>query len=137
MYHSLQGNVGLGKAIEYFTSHQITVSLPLNDIQKYDLIADFNDGLQRVQVKTSRYKAKSGYYSVNLKNSGGSSGKSVIRPFDNKLCDYVFVYSADNRCYLIPSNTILAKTAITLNKECDKYEVHTKLFSEFAEDVEQ
>ena len=54
MYQSLQGNLGLGKAIEYFTSHNITVALPLNDTQSYDLIADFNGGLQRISVKTSR-----------------------------------------------------------------------------------
>lgn len=37
--------MGLGKAIEYFTSHQISISLPLNDTQPYDLIADFNGKL--------------------------------------------------------------------------------------------
>lgn len=45
IYQSIQGNIGLGKAIEYFTSHGITVAIPLNDTQKYDLIADFNGGL--------------------------------------------------------------------------------------------
>ena len=54
MYQSIQGNLGFGKAIEYFTSQGITVALPLNDTQKYDLIADFNGKLQRVSVKTSR-----------------------------------------------------------------------------------
>lgn len=38
MYQSIQGNLGFGKAIEYFTSYGITVALPLNDTQKYDLI---------------------------------------------------------------------------------------------------
>ena len=38
MYQALQGNVGLGKAIEYFTSHSIPVCIPLNDTQKYDLV---------------------------------------------------------------------------------------------------
>ena len=37
--------MGLGKAIEYFTSHQISISLLLNDTQPYDLIADFNGKL--------------------------------------------------------------------------------------------
>ena len=50
LYHSIQGNIGLGKAIEYFTSNNITVAIPLNDTQKYDLIVDFNGKLQRVSV---------------------------------------------------------------------------------------
>ena len=36
---NVAGIVGLGKAIEYFTSYNITVALPLNDTQPYDLIA--------------------------------------------------------------------------------------------------
>ena len=48
LYNSLQGNLGLGKAIEYFTSHSIPVAIPLNDTQKYDLIADFDGILTRI-----------------------------------------------------------------------------------------
>ena len=52
LYNALQGNLGLGKAIEYFTSQSIPVAIPLNDTQKYDIIADFNGSLQRISVKT-------------------------------------------------------------------------------------
>ena len=41
VYLSLQGNMGLSKAIDYFTSHQIPIAIPMNDTQKYDLIALF------------------------------------------------------------------------------------------------
>ena len=58
IYRSIQGNIGLGKAIEYFTSWGIPVSIPLNDTQKYDLIADFDNKLQRISVRTSRYKKR-------------------------------------------------------------------------------
>lgn len=30
-FQSLQGNMGLGKAIDFFTSYGLTVSIPLND----------------------------------------------------------------------------------------------------------
>ena len=72
IYQSIQGNMGLGKAIEYFTSNNITVAIPLNDTQKYDLIADFNGKLQRISIKTSRFSQNNKSYSVALKNSGGS-----------------------------------------------------------------
>ena len=67
IYQSIQGNIGLGKAIEYFTSHGITVVIPLNDTQKYDLIADFNGGLQRISVKTSAFTKNGKTYPVVLK----------------------------------------------------------------------
>ena len=70
MYLSLQGNIGLGKAIEYFTSNQMTVSVPLNDTQKYDLAVEIDGKLSRVQVKTSRNRTASGAYQILLRHCG-------------------------------------------------------------------
>ena len=134
MYLSLQGHVGLGKAIEYFTSHSIPVSIPLNDTQKYDLIIDDNGILSRISVKTSRYKDSKSSYVVLLKNCGGSSGKSKIRPFDNTSCDYVFVLTGNNKMYLIPSNQILAKNSISVGNKYTEFEVKSKPFNEFAQE---
>ncbi len=129
-YQSIQGNMGLGKAIEYFTSQGITVALPLNDTQKYDLIADFNGGLQRVSVKTSRYSRTGTSYEVELKNAGGASGRSVIRTFDNTSCDYVFIYTADEKTYLIPSEKIETKNGITVGNKYTEYIVKAKILKE-------
>lgn len=132
MYQSIQGNLGFGKAIEYFTSHNITVALPLNDTQKYDLIADFNGKLQRVQVKTSRYSRNGGVsYEVLLKNCGGTSKGSKIRPFDNTTCDYVFVVLGNDKMYLIPAKEITAKNTIAVGNRYSDYEVVSKSLSEF------
>lgn len=129
-YQSIQGNIGLGKAIEYFTSCGICVSIPLNDTQKYDLVADFNGKLNKISVKTSRYKDNKSSYTVMLKNCGGSSGKSKIRPFDNKSCDYLFIYTADNLMYLIPSEKIKATSAISVGNKYTEYIVKSKTLSE-------
>lgn len=131
MYQSIQGNLGFGKAIEYFTSHNITVALPLNDTQKYDLIADFNGGLQRVQVKTSRYTRNNTSYEVMLKNCGGTSKGSKIRPFDNTACDYVFVLTGNNKMYLIPTAEIIATNTITVGNKYSEFEVFSLPLSDF------
>ena len=130
MYQSIQGNMGLGKAIEYFTSQNITVAIPLNDTQKYDLIADFNNGLQRISVKTSRFSKHSNTYDVLLKNCGGASGKGTIRTFDNTTCDYVFIYTANNDIYLIPAKEITAKNSITVGNKYKEYLVKSKTLKE-------
>lgn len=121
-YKSNQGTFGLGMAIAYFTSKAISVSIPLNDTQKYDLVADI-DGLKKIQVKTTRYKAHSGNYEVLLRNSGGSSGKSKIKLFDNSSCDYLFVLTNSMDMYLIPSKVIKTKNTLTLTGEFEKYKV--------------
>ena len=135
VYLSLQGNMGLSKAIDYFTSHQIPIALPMNDTQKYDLIADFNGGLQRISVKTSRNRTEYGTYSVNLRNTGGSSGNFKTRPFDNKTCDYIFILTGNDKLYLIPANIVEATNAISVGKKYTEYEVYIKQLSEYAEEL--
>lgn len=138
MYLSLQGNIGLGKAIEYFTSNQIPVAIPLNDTQPYDLIADFDGKLQRVQVKTTRCTDNNGKsYKVQLRNCGGNrTGKARIVLFDNKLCDYLFVYTAAEKCYLIPSEKIEVINSMSIGEKYSEYEVHSKTLLDFVEEME-
>ena len=138
MYLSLQGNIGLGKAIEYFTSNQIPVSIPLNDTQPYDLIADFDGKLQRIQIKTTRYTTNNGKtYKVQLRNCGGNkTGKARIVLFDNKTCDYLFVYAASGKCYLIPSEKIKEVNTISIGIKYSEYEVSSKTLIDFVEEME-
>ena len=121
-YKSHQGNLGLGRAIAYYTSQCTPVLIPLNDTQKYDLVID-RDGLKRVSVKTTQHMAKSGNYEVLLKNCGGSSGNSKIRHFDNTTCDLVFVVVITGDMYEIPASEISVKGVLTLSSQWDKYKV--------------
>ena len=137
MYYSLQGNVGLGKAIEYFTSNGIPVSIQLNDTQPYDLIADINGQLCKIQVKTSRYTDTNGKsYCVNLKNSGGNrTGTIRYVTFNNADCDYLFVYLINNKIYLIPTSVITVKTQLRISEQqYSEYEVFCKDLTQFIEE---
>jgi hypothetical protein len=134
VYLSLQGNIGLGKAIEYFTSHQIPVSLPLNDTQKYDLVADIDGSLKKIQIKTTRNKHSASGYEVMLRNCGGASGKCTIRHFNSHESDFLFVYTADEKIYLIPTDAIHSISSITVGKKYSQYEVFVKPFSALVED---
>lgn len=119
-YKSLQGNLGLGQAIAFFTSRGIPVSIPLNDTQKYDLVAEINGVLKKISVKTTMHKPHS-YYSVLLRNCGGASGKNVSRPFDNTSCDYLYVLCEDGAQYCIPADKIKVKNCLTLDGRFDEY----------------
>ena len=127
----MQGNLGLGKAIEYFTSYSIPIAIPLNDTQKYDLVADFNGKLQRISVKTSRATENGKSFSVQLRNTGGSSGNNKIRPFDNESCDYLFIYTINEEYYLIPSKEVTAINSINVGPKYYDYLVEIKTFAEF------
>lgn len=137
MYQSLQGNIGLSKAIDYFVSHGFTISIPLNDSQKYDLVADKNGVLYRVSVKTSRHSGHNNSYIVQLRNTGGGGANGgVVRQvnFDKNACDYVFIYLANNDLYLIPSKKITAINSISVGNKYTEYKVKIKPFSKWIED---
>lgn len=135
-YKSHQGNVGLGRAIAYYTANCIPVLLPLNDTQKYDLAVD-KDGLQRVSVKTTQYKGKGGNYEVLLKNCGGSSGNSKTRHFDNSTCDILFVVTIEGTMYEIPSCEINVKSVLTLTPNWDKYIVNLDWGTSALEEIQE
>ena len=125
-YQSIQGNMGLGKAIQYFTSHGISVSIPLNDTQPYDLIIEDAEGnLKKVSIKTSRYQQSQTSYAVQLRNTGGE-GRTRKKAFDNTCCDLLFIYTADESLYLIPSKEISASNSISVGNKYTEYKVKVK-----------
>ena len=132
MYQSLQGNLVLGRAISYFVSQGIPVSIPLNDTQKYDLVADIDGRLCKISVKTSRNTNNGISYSVQLRNTGGNRTGEVRQvAFDNTTCDYVFVYLINEKIYLIPADKIEAKNSITVGNKYAEYEITNKSFFDF------
>lgn len=135
-YKSHQGNVGLGRAIAYYTANCIPVLLPLNDTQKYDLAID-KDGLQRVSIKTAQFKNKAGNYEVLLKNCGGSSGNSKTRYFDNSTCDILFVVTIEGTMYEIPSQCVKVKNSLTLTSDWNKYIVNLDWGTSAPEEIQE
>lgn len=137
IYQSIQGNMGLGKAIEYFTSQGYPVCLPLNDTQKYDLIVDMHGFLYRVQVKTSRRRASQSAYLFTLCNTGGSSGKHKMRPFSKRECDLLFLYDADDRTFLVPTRMLDGKNNIAPESKYNGYEVFSRPLSQYAKEIQE
>lgn len=116
-----QGDVGLGVAIGWFSSAGYTVSIPLTDSQDYDLIVDLDGKLQRVQVKTTTYKRR-GCYQVSLTVKGGNrSAIGKLKKFDTSSVDLIFVMTADDGIYVIPSKNL--GQSITLNANLNEYKV--------------
>lgn len=108
-----QGNVGLGVAISWFTMKGLIVSIPLNDIQDYDLIVDFGEcNVKTIQVKTTRFMER-GKYRVELKHS--------TKSFQDNKSDYLFVVDGDGTKYLIPKEKITTKKSVSLGDNYSRY----------------
>lgn len=113
MYQSLQGNLGLGKAIQYFTSQGITVALPLNDTQKYDLIADFNGKLQRIQIKyCGQQISETNSIICPCASSTNHTTNKHLSTYKNDIDYFCFYIAAWDKLLLVPISIIGNKKSI-------------------------
>lgn len=90
-----KGDLAVAQAIATFTKLGMDVSLPLTESAAYDLIADFNNALHRIQVRFSSDKE------VGLRRiHSNSKGYVVKRPRENAY-DWLYVYNPAEGEYLI------------------------------------
>lgn len=118
MFESLdraaQGDLGEVRAIYELVKLGYVISKPMHVHIPYDLIADKDGQLFRVQVKTSGrvVHQTTMTYEVYLETSGGNTKSNVRKAFDATKIDLLFVMTADDRCWLIPSHEITSHTTI-------------------------
>lgn len=108
----LQGNIGLGIAISHFTYMGCIVSIPLNDVQDYDLVVEIDGVLKKVQVKTTRYLSR-GKYKVQLNGSG--------KHFCDNQSDYLFIVDGNGTKYFIPKSEVNVRTGIVLGSNYSQF----------------
>lgn len=106
-------------AIEWLTRIGATVSVPLGHSPDYDLIAEVNGQLHRIQVKTSTNvqvtPSRRRRCVVHIATNGGNqSWSGVAKKFDPSRFDLLFAVVGDGRRWLIPASQIEADTAISL-----------------------
>lgn len=120
----MQGVVGVGSAVSYFTMNEIPVFIPLSEYTDYDLVVDMG-GLKKVQVRTSRFKNEQGRYAVNMKVCGGNAKANKIHKVGSDMVyDYLFVHLDDGRNYFIPKDVIAnVRSQIVMGKKYEKYRV--------------
>ena len=117
-----QGNAGLGIAIAYLSRIGVDVAIPLTDTQRYDLIIVHDDGMERVQVKTTTMRdPRYGHYRVTVQCIGRNNRGTVRRKFVPADYEWLFVVCRDACCYMIPSSAITAKTVFYLTSRYDAY----------------
>jgi PD-(D/E)XK endonuclease len=111
-----QGDLGEAAAIQWLTWIGAGVALPLFHSPDFDLIADLNGLLVRVQVKSSScFNEATGHYALQLATSGGNqSWTGVVKRFDPRRCDFLFAVVGDGRRWFIPSEEIEGSHSISL-----------------------
>ncbi len=113
-----QGDLGEASAIEWLTRQGATISIPFGFSPDYDLVAEVQGRLLRVQVKTTvRTRTAEGRdrWSLHIATNGGNqSWTGLAKRFDPDRVDAVFALVGDGRRWLIPAREIDGTTNITL-----------------------
>lgn len=97
------GRIGLTMAVNYFTCHGYTVSLPLNDTQWYDLIIEKDGIFQTVQCKATQTDNGE----ISLRNMGGTKGKEYDNITNHDNLDYLFCINKDLDMWNIPVKELI------------------------------
>lgn len=114
----LQGDIGELSAMEWLASRGATVWTPSNHSPHVDLMAEWDDCLIRVQVKTSTYRGSkpgSDRWNVSIATNGGNrSWSGVAKRFDPARVDYLFVLVGDGRRWFIPAHLVEGSRGLVL-----------------------
>lgn len=98
-----KGRAGMSLGIAYFGANGYTVSIPLNDTQWYDFIAEKDGIFYTVQCKATGSKDGT----ISLRSTGGTSGDIYDNVLHHPL-DYLFCINEKQNMFLIPVKDIVS-----------------------------
>jgi hypothetical protein len=101
-----QGDFGELSAMCWLAWQGAHVAVPVGNNRHWDLIAELDDRLLRVQVKTSRF-FRFDRWEVRVSTSGGNqSWNRLVKLLDPSRFDYLFVLVGDGRRWFIPAEHV-------------------------------
>jgi hypothetical protein len=99
-------------ATAWFTLHGCAVALPMEP-EVYDLLITTENGIQRVQVKSSERPGRDGHWDVGIGRRPYVLDKSATKmPYDPDDIDLFFIVLGDGSLYLIPSAVLAGRIRV-------------------------
>ena len=95
-----KGNIGEAIVLAEFTKRQIQVAIPFGDNARYDLIAEFNGKLNKIQVKYCGQITENNSFICPCASSTNHTTNKHLSTYDNDV-DF-FATMHEGECYLIP-----------------------------------
>lgn len=107
------GNVGEVKTLSKFVELQIPVCISFGDCERYDMVAEFNGKLNKIQCKTCLNMEDDNSFVVNIINRSTKEGKSINRSYSKEDVDYFSIYNIEKDILLLYPNKEEQATTIT------------------------
>jgi hypothetical protein len=109
-----QGDFGERAALSWLITQGAQVSIPFGHSPHYDLIADLNGQLLRVQVKSSACRQQRRWVVTLCTRGGNQSWSGLVKKLELDRLDFLFVLAADGRQWFIPADRVGGGRAILL-----------------------
>ena len=101
-------------AAAWFSLRGLSVAIP-TEPTVYDLLAVTQEGIKRVQVKTTTCYSKDGWTVVVGRRSYSVGNRARRIPYDPESIDWFFIVDGDMTIYIIPSRIIAGRVGILLH----------------------
>jgi hypothetical protein len=109
-----QGDIGELSAMHWLAGIGGRVAIPVGHNEDWDLVAELDGRVLRVQVKTCSFSRK-GRWEVCICTRGGNrSWSGLVKRLDPTRFDYLFVHVGDGRRWFIPAGSVEARTLMVV-----------------------
>ena len=105
MNGKIKGIVTENEIMTELTRHGIDVSIPRGDNAPYDLVADINGRLYKIQVKWPRFRCNGSFVINCTRNKRIKNNVLIHERYADTDVDY-FATRANGKCYLVPASEV-------------------------------
>ena len=117
------GNIGEARVLAEFIRYNIPCYIPYGDGCMCDLIAEFNDKLNKIQVKTTIAPDKTNAMVWKLTRQNGYHGKEIQYPLSQIDFFALYCITTDIVC-LIPYNEEFPKSTISIRVDREQLKIN-------------
>lgn len=134
MNSKMKGNIAEAVALSEFTKRNIQVSIPFGDNARYDLIAEFSDKLNRIQVKYCDSFSENESAICICESKRNHTTNKTKNTYIGEV-DYFFFYIQKwDKCVLISIDDIGSNKSICFRNEATKNNQHYRNVDDYTID---
>ena len=115
-----KGNIGEAIILCEFVKRNIQVSIPFGDNARYDLIAEFNGKLNKIQVKYCGQVTENNSFTCPCASSTNHTTNKHLITYDNDVDYMAFYITSIDKLLLVPIEQLAGKKTITFRLEAPK-----------------
>lgn len=108
-----KGQITEARVLYEFQKRGIPVAVPWGDNERYDLIAEFNGRLNKIQIKTAN-EERNGAIVCYCRSSTNHTTNKNLSTYENEIDYFVFFNYDRDILALVPIQAVEGKTAIYL-----------------------